>query len=518
MSLKKNFSAWHLLILSINGMIGSAWLFAPFYAAKIAGLSSLIAWMLAGIGTITIAFIFAELSALFPLVGGTAALPTLSHGKLAGFLFGWMAWLSALTMAPIEVQAVIQYSANYIPSLVFTSHDIVHLSSQGFFMAFLLMSALCLLNILSFKGLSSANLLIFSFKVGIIILTIFTFTLHPNTISRIYTQTHLDWQAIFSAIATGGIAFAFTGFKHGVELAQEAKDPQFSTPIAIIGSVGICLLIYMGLQWAFLNALPASALKNGFSHLEFSGEIGPFAGLASIAGFIWLAKLLYADAVVSPLGAGLVYTTSTARILFALSKIGCLPQSLQRINANGFPWVAILVNFILGLFMFLPFPGWQTMVEFLVSGMVLSYAIAPIALITLRQQLPNAKRPFKLLFANFIAPLAFYCCNLLVYWTGFDNLKKLSFAILISLIFYFISILSKKIHFQKKDGCTLLWFIPYLIGLNLISYAGNFSGTHQILFGYDMFYLAIFSLIIFYLSIYIHQLFSIEPEFELVKG
>lgn len=514
MQLQKKFSAWNLLLLSMNGMIGSAWLFAPFYAAKIAGPSALIAWILAGTGTITIALVFAELSALFPLAGGTASIPTLSHGTLAGFLFGWMAWLSALTMAPIEVQAVIQYSANYVPSLTWTDHEVVHLSTQGYCLAFLLMGILCLLNILSFKGLSSANLFLFSFKVGIILLTILTLGLSQHSMTQTLTFSPLNWQAIFSAIASGGVAFAFTGFKHGVELAAEAKHPQSAAPIAIIGSVGICLLIYLGLQWAFLNALPATALNHGFSRLHFSGEIGPFAGLAAIAGFIWLSKLLYADAVISPLGAGLVYTTSTARILFALSKIGCLPQCLQKINPQGFPWVAILINFILGLLIFLPLPGWQAMVSFLVSGMVLSYAIAPITLIALRKKYPDATRPFRLRCAHLIAPFSFYCCNLLVYWTGFDNLKKLSLFIIVSFIFYGFAIFQKKVIFEKKDACVLAWFIPYLIGLNIISEMGNFSGTHQISFGVDLICLGVLSFFIFYLALFLSRTQSkaVSPE------
>src|SRR5690349_3925857 len=117
MILSRRFTPLGLLMLSINGMVGSAWLFAPLYAAKIAGPASIIAWLIGGLGTAIIALTFAELSVLFPVAGGTAQIPQMSHGALTSFVLSWVAWLSALTMAPIEVQAILQYASNYLTSL-----------------------------------------------------------------------------------------------------------------------------------------------------------------------------------------------------------------------------------------------------------------------------------------------------------------------------------------------------------------------------------------------------------------
>ena len=75
-----------LLMLSINGIIGSGWLFAPFYAAKVAGPGALIAWLIGGFAAILIALTFAELSVMLPVSGGTAHIPQLSH-----VIQGWFA-------------------------------------------------------------------------------------------------------------------------------------------------------------------------------------------------------------------------------------------------------------------------------------------------------------------------------------------------------------------------------------------------------------------------------------------
>lgn len=506
MELNRRFSPINLLMLSINGMIGSAWLFAPLYAAKIAGSGAIIAWIIGGGATALIALTFAELSVLLPVAGGTAQIPQLSHGSFTSFIVSWVAWLSALTMAPIEVQAVLQYASTYFPSLTHSVDGTPILTSLGMCWATLLMLSLCIINIASFKGLIRFNFILFLFKVCVIFLTIFMLikvNFHTENFAGIgqAAVTSSGWHAILAAVASGGIAFAFTGFKHGVELAGEAKKLAIAIPLAIVGSVVCCLILYMGLQIAFIGALKPEALANGWQHLSFVGDVGPFAGLAAGLGLIWLLKLLYVDAAVSPLGAGLIYVTSTARILYAMSKIGYVPGFLSRISKNNFPVSAIFANFVIGMCLFLPFKGWSAMVSFLVSAMVISYAVGPIALLCLRLELPNEKRHFRLPFPKIICLLAFYFCNLLSYWTGWDTVNKLAIAILMGVIIFSVAYLRGKLKATSLGMKSVLWIVPYFLGLTLISYLGAFGGKNIIPFGWDFLVIAIFSMIILYLAV-----------------
>lgn len=506
MTLNRRFTPISLLMLSINGMIGSAWLFAPLYAAKIAGSGAIIAWLVGGIGTAIIALTFAEVSVLFPLAGGTAQIPQLSHGTFTSFVVSWVAWLSALTMAPIEVQAILQYASTYFVSLTYLQQGIPVLSGVGMLWATLLMFIFCFINIVSYKGLVRFNFALFFFKVIVIYIAIHAIiqaSFHPENFSGLFpSATSLTgWQAILTAVASGGVAFAFTGFKHGVELAGETKHLTLAIPLAIVGSVIGCLLLYIGLQVAFIGALHPNMLTHGWANLSFIGDVGPFAGLAAGLGLVWLVKLLYIDAVVSPSGAGLIYVTSTARILYAMSEIGYVPRWLAYLNKQHFPVAAIIVNFVLGMFLFLPLPGWQAMVSFLVSGMVISYAMGPIALLCLRRELPDEKRHFRLPMANFFCLLAFYFCNLLSYWTGWDTISKLAIAMIIGLVFFIISYWRGRLPTASLGLKSGLWIAPYLIGLVLISYLGAFGGKHIIPFGWDFVVIALFSVIILHLAI-----------------
>jgi len=506
MQLNRRFTPLNLLMISVNGMIGSAWLFAPLYAAKIAGSAAIIAWIIGGVLTIVIALTFAELSVLFPVAGGSAQIPQVSHGPLTSFLISWIAWLSSLTMAPIEVQAILQYASTYFTSLIKIKNNVPILSHQGFAVATLLMLAFCFINIANYKGLVRLNFIIFTFKVVVIILTIFAL-MHSQfyyTNFNGLTKTSFSltgWKAILTAVASGGVAFAFTGFKHGVELAGETKKYAFAIPLAIIGSIVCCLILYLGLQIAFLGALDSHALSQGWAHIQFSGDVGPFAGLAAGLGLFWLVKLLYADAVISPLGAGLIYVTSTARILYAMSQLGYVPAWLSHLNKHHFPVAAIMVNFVLGMLLFLPLPGWQAMVSFLVSGMVISYGMGPIALLCLRRQLPNEKRHFRLPAAHFMSLLAFTFCNLLCYWTGWDTVWKLGIALIIGFMVFSSNCIKRKMPLSSLGLQSAKWIIPYCAGLVIISYLGAFGGKNVIPFGWDFLVITLFSAVILFLAV-----------------
>src|ERR1700761_5508468 len=98
--------------VSLGSIIGSGWLLGALYAAQAAGPASLISWVLAGVMLAVLALVHAELGAAYPVAGGTARFPFFAFGSLAGFTAGWAAWLQAVTLAPIEVEASLQYLNN----------------------------------------------------------------------------------------------------------------------------------------------------------------------------------------------------------------------------------------------------------------------------------------------------------------------------------------------------------------------------------------------------------------------
>src|SRR5699024_11287143 len=131
-------------------------------------------------------------------------------------------------------------------------------------------------------------------------------------------------------------------FRQAIELAGEGRRPQRDVPFAVIGSILITALIYVGLQIAFIGAVPSSLVgENGWAGLSFANDFGPLAGVAMLVGVGWLAILLCIDAVVSPSGTGLFYMTVSARVSYGMACNRNAPLTFTILRDRGVPWVAV---------------------------------------------------------------------------------------------------------------------------------------------------------------------------------
>ena len=98
---------------SVTSIIGSGWLFGAWKGAYSTGTSAILAWIIGGVCIIILALVHAELGGMYPVSGGTARFPHFAFGSVAGISFGFFSWIQAVTVAPIEVFAVMQYGSYY---------------------------------------------------------------------------------------------------------------------------------------------------------------------------------------------------------------------------------------------------------------------------------------------------------------------------------------------------------------------------------------------------------------------
>src|SRR5947199_7096796 len=106
---------------------------------------------------------------------------------------------------------------------------------------------------------------------------------------------------------------------------------------------------------------------------------GPFAQLATLVGVGWLAAILYADAYISPCGTGLIYTTSSSRVSYGLSRNGYFPTVYESTDRRGVPWFGLITAFVVGCVCFLPFPSWTSLVGLITAASVLPDRGVPVA-------------------------------------------------------------------------------------------------------------------------------------------
>ena len=135
MSRVPKISTLHLILLSTGGMVGSGWLFAPFYGFQTAGVWVILSWIITAGLTLIIALAFAEVSTILPIVGGISRFISITHNRTLAFIFISLSWLSYVVALPLEAQATLQYLGFFLPILVHhTSHG-VQLSKIGILFA-----------------------------------------------------------------------------------------------------------------------------------------------------------------------------------------------------------------------------------------------------------------------------------------------------------------------------------------------------------------------------------------------
>ena len=479
--LKRHVGIVGLLFASVGSIIGSGWLFGALNAAREAGPAAIISWALGGFLVLLIALVYAELGVMFPLSGGVVRFPQMAFGHLASFTSGWITYVAVATTAPIEVEAALQYGTKYADFT--TAHTVngetVHtLTALGYATAVVLMALFVTVNYFGVRWFARINNALVWWKLFIILLVIAAFFVTAfhgqNFTSHGFAPSGVH--GIFTAIATSGIVFSYLGFRQGIELAGETDNPRRNVPMAVIGSVLLTGLIYVLLQVAFIGALdPGTLAKSGsWGGLSFANDFGPLAALATALGLGWLAVMLYVDAIVSPGDTGLIYTTITSRISFAMARNGNAPKVLERTTDKGVPLVGLILAFVIGLIAFLPFPSWQQLVGFITSATVLSFASGPLVHASMRAQLPAQDRPFKLPGGHTIPLLAFWGSNLIVYWSGWTTVWKLMVAVLIGFVLLGAFAGSGQMKGKSLDVRSGLWVFPWLAGLALISYLGNY--------------------------------------------
>jgi len=393
--------------------------------------------------------------------------------------------MALIGLMVVELQAVIQYLSYYFPEVV---HSSGKLTIYGYIVALILMFLISVVNTYSVKFMIKCNTFLTFFKLAIplliaIVLLICFFT--PSDLIHPASQSFAPYgmHGIFLAISTGGVIFSFNAFKQAAELAGEVKNPKFAVPFAIVGSIIICMGIFILLQAGFLSSLDAVNLKSGWHHISLANVNSPYSSIMQQHKILWLIPILFAAAVIGPLGAALMYCTGGSRSLFGLAVNGCAPKALAKTNKRTIPTLSIWINLIIGMIIFLFFKGWNTMADMLTCLFAISYAIAPICMVALRFQVPKRERPLKLPFGIIWAYIAFYICTLFIYWTGWSTIYKLIwFLLACAIIVCFYQVLIK----IKKSSDTLdwkasIWLWPYFIGIVIFSYIGNYGGGHALL-------------------------------------
>jgi amino acid transporter len=505
-----------LTLISLGSIIGSGWLLGALTASKVAGGASIISWLIGGLVLALLALVHAELGSTYPVSGGTARFPYMVFGSLGGFTGGWMAFVQAVTIAPIEVEATLGYLNSKFTGLGLVNTNGT-LDGKGIGIGAGFMLVFTVINLVGVRWLAETNSITMIWKVLIPTITIFAllFTVfHSGNFTAGGGFAPFGFHGVFAALPLG-VVFAIEGFEQAIQVGGEAENPQRNIPRAVIYSMIIGTVIYLLLEVAFIGALnPANLVHGWAAPITGASAFGPYATLATTAGLGWLSTLLIIDSVVSPAGTGLVYIGTSSRLSYGLGRNGYFPRGISSIDRRGVPMVSIIICFIIGMLAFLPFPSWAGLVGLVTSATVLMYAFAPLSLAGLRKQDPDRPRAYRLPAAQVLCPLAFVLANFIVYFAGWSTIFWLYMFIVAGFLIF--AIYQAAIPAERRtiiDWRAAVWIIPWLVGLAVISWQGQYTSTPSTVFGltltptlnlptwWDLLVIAAFSLVIYYWAV-----------------
>jgi amino acid transporter len=255
------------MFISLGSIIGSGWLLGALYAAEAAGPASLLSWILAALLLMVLALIHAELGTSYPVAGGTARFPYFAFGTLAGFTAGWAAYLQAVTIAPIEVEASISYlnSTGWSKKHLHMLHPNGTLNATGFIIATGAMLLFTIINLLGAKLLSDSNTALVIWKAAVPVLAVVVIISLRFHISNFHAGGGFmpyGAHGVFAALPAG-VVFALQGFEQAVQMGGEARNPRKDISRAIISAMLIGAAVYILLEVAFIGGLSPSNLAHG---------------------------------------------------------------------------------------------------------------------------------------------------------------------------------------------------------------------------------------------------------------
>ncbi len=504
--LRRSIGFFGLMFISLGSIIGSGWLLGALTAAKAAGPASLISWVLAAFMLMTLALVHAELGAAYPVAGGTARFPYFAFGTLAGFTAGWAAYLQAVTIAPIEVEAAISYlnGTHWAKKHLVMLHGNGTLTGVGLLIATAAMALFTAINLLGAKLLSDSNTVMVIWKAAVPILAIIVIMslgFHSSNFTAGGGFMPFGMHGVFAALPLG-VVFALQGFEQAVQMAGEARNPAKDISRAIISAMFIGAAVYILLEVAFIGGLAPHNVAHGWANPIGKQDFSPYYTIAIAVGAAWLGTILLVDAVISPGGTGLIYLGTSARLSYALGEDDVLTDKLTQTNKRGVPMWSILLAFVLGEITFLPFPSWSSLVGLVTEATAIMYAFAPVSLAALQLRDPDRKRPYRAPMPKVLNPLAFVSANLIIYWSGFEANWKILVAIFLGRVFFEIALRrANDVRRTDVDWRAASWIWPWLIGIVIIGLIGRYGGHNALPEWVDLGVVIVFSLVIFYYAV-----------------
>jgi amino acid transporter len=307
--------------MSINGMIGAGIFALP--ALLYAEVGNFAPWMFLIFGLLFSCSILisARLSIMFRSSGGPQLWSQAAFGPFVGFQVGWIMVIAMAAGRGATLYVLVSYLA-----VIFPLFDGAFVRAAA--LAFIL-AALTAINLTGIRnsigGLAVGTVLKL---VPILLLCALAFAS-----GGIATTFALPRFGAFESVALL-VYFAFSGANSSAFAAGELKNPQRDLPLTMLGSLGLIIIFYMAVQWAYMAAGAPQGDDNAT----------PLAMAAQTVMGDYGALLLSLAAIFSIAANALSYSIAGPRVIFGMAERGLLPTRFALVSRRfGAPDNAILL-------------------------------------------------------------------------------------------------------------------------------------------------------------------------------
>ncbi|HEX8555854.1 MAG TPA: amino acid permease [Sphingomonas sp.] len=392
----------HLVALGVGAIVGTGILTLIGVGADRAGPAVILSFAIAGAICACAALAYAEMATMMPVSGSAYTYSYVVLGEVIAWVVGW----SLLAEYTLVVAAVAVgwsgYVVGFLTGLGITLPDaLTHgpvmangaVVSWGVNVPALFIVAV-VAGLLTLGTKESATINAGLVIVKLIALVVFVAVALPSFDGanfEPFSPFGLTKQVSADGVERGVMAaaaiifFAFYGFDAISTAAEEAKNPGRDLAIGIVGSMVVCVVIYMVVALAAIGALPFT---------RFADSPEPLALILREVGQGGAATFLAASAVVALPTVILAFLYGQSRIFFVMARDGLLPARLATVSSRGVPvritlFTAAVVMVFAG---FLPIDEIAALAN---AGTLTAFAAVGICLLVMRRRAPDMARPFR---------------------------------------------------------------------------------------------------------------------------
>ena len=378
--LQKNLGAAAALSTVVGMVIGGGVFFKPQAVYEITGGApglGMIAWILAGIMTITAGLTAAEVSAAIPKTGGMMVYIEEIYGKKLGFLTGWM---QSVLFFPATIAAI---------SVMFGQQAAILLGNESLVIP-MTVGVILLIGILNTFGSKTSGAIqtvsTVCKLIPLVLIIVFGFIKGggDNPIVQPLVAEGISPTGVIGQLLVA-ILFAYDGWINVGTLAGEMKNPGKDLPKAIVGGLSLVMAVYVVINLAYLWVLPANELAQYASPASAVATelFGPIGG-----------KIITVGILISVFGCINGYLLTGPRIIYTLGQQKSIPVIFGKLNKNDVPANATLLMAVLAALYALS--GQFNLLSDLSMFAVWSfYVLTFIGVMKLRKTHPNLNRPYK---------------------------------------------------------------------------------------------------------------------------